>query len=933
MSFLSATLLIGTLAAGIPVALHLLARQPPRRVVFPSVAFLQRQLTTQTSRLRIRRWWLLALRIIALIVFALVLARPHIDSAMASAWTTVALVALATLALLILASVAFSKGLGRRLAWSLLAVGVLLAVVTGIGAVRAIATGRKPEFANNRPLALALVIDNSPASAWTSAGGFRVEESDAESSSGSSPDTLNTLFTSALAGTRLSTAKSHAREIIDRLPSGSRVAIIDRSTSPAGFSLDLAAARSRIAQLKPIASPMSITDRTRSAIELVRTSDLGERHVVVISDMARPTWENDIPETIERSPLRPSNHEDVPVHVLNVHETSALGASDTASTAEQHQRTGTELPTINPWLSPPQVADVAPSPGVAIPIRFDVGVWRESPTGGSSGAGIGTPIDAKGFTATVQMSLYQRDPSLPVVRDGNLVLPPLRSVDRASIQLSGSGTNFRDEVILTLPPLPRGTHHAVIELIGDDRFMWDNWRFLTIDLPEPPNVLIVGDDADETRVLATAMTAPHSPGDESASYRVQTVVFRDLAAVNWKTFDMVALIDPPLRYSKNQEQIVGTNEGLSSAILEQIAGVVTRGGGLMVSLGPSSEVLTEAQPGLAQKGDTAIRWIVPPLIRSWRVPSPGTFWRISSPTHPVFNSLIRPSSMPNWSDFRVQRYWQVGTDDSPAGFESDSAPLASSWEILARYAAASNNSADSAAAAVLTRRLGEGRIAVTTTPLPALGQKTRKWNELFSASDAWPAFMTVRGLAAFLTGIDRRDATILTGQTAVVTPDTATTTVRSASPTGFAGGSSNETRDTSGESPAELSTSVELYSPGQNTGRTIPWTRPPITVRDTDTPGTYFLRGTNLWSGFSANLSPEWSRGETTSIETLRAWFGDSNWSLQRDPRSLSLTGSASGSTAVSLHAPLTLLVVIVFLAEQLLSNRFYRAARDRGDA
>ena len=65
MSFLSAGLLAGLVATGIPIALHLLARQQPRRVIFPATRFLKQSLDTHRDRLQVRRWWLLALRILA----------------------------------------------------------------------------------------------------------------------------------------------------------------------------------------------------------------------------------------------------------------------------------------------------------------------------------------------------------------------------------------------------------------------------------------------------------------------------------------------------------------------------------------------------------------------------------------------------------------------------------------------------------------------------------------------------------------------------------------------------------------------------------------------------------------------------------------------------------------------------------------------------
>jgi hypothetical protein len=823
---------------------------------------------------------LLALRVLALIVFAILLARPHISSATSGQWTTVGLLLTAAAGGLALASIAWVRGMTRGLAWSLLAAAVLLGGIGCMAAVRALASGTGPVLPTQQPLAIAIVIDNSPSLAW------QIDEEPAQT------DTDNqTRFD--FSGSRLAVAISRGGELINQLPAGSRIAIVDRSTSPVGFSLDASAAQSRLARLVPLPVPAPIAERIASAIELVRTSDLPAKHVVVISDMVAASWQENLPATSARSPIAANKHEDVPVSLLNIHESVSLATGDAASAA----KTENIVPLVNAWISPPQVADVAPPAGVAIPIRFQIGVWSTSLSSNNSGALAGpqSPV-----TATVQMSLYERDPALPVVRDQQIVLPKLRSVDRASIELAGNAVeDSGKEVLLSLPPLPRGTYHAVIELIGDDSFAWDNKRYVTIDLPTPPHVLIAGNDRNETAIMAAAMTAPHAPDDAAASYRIETVEYRDLVAVDWKTFNSVVLIDPPLRYDAAQEQLLGSSDTISSSVLDQIVSVVNNGGGLLISMGPSAEVVGVANREKSSEDQPSSSSLMPPMVRSWRVPSPGTFWRVTASSHPVFSDLMRPVSRPNWSDFRVRRYWQLADAETQT------------WEVIARYATAADNQI-AAHAAVLTRRLGNGRVAVTTTPLPALGSTTRSWNELFGAADAWPAFMTVRNLMAWLAGIDRRDLTVLAGQSVVLPLDRGNS---QPSPT-------NETLDDQAK-PA-----VQLYAPDQNMGRSISISASEVVIGDTEIPGTYFLRGPDVWSGLSTNLSPAWSSGETTNRNVLQAWFGESGWSVVDTLDEISLSQGMGPTSVVSLHGPLALLAVLVFLAEQLLSNRFYGATR-----
>lgn len=926
MGFLSATLLLGTLAAGIPVALHLLARQPPRRVVFPAVSFLRKRLTTQTSRLRVRRLWLLAMRVLALIAFAVVLARPHIHAQSSSRWMTIGLLLLAAAGLLVLASVAFSRGLARSLGWALLVAAIVLGSIGGVAGVHAIASGARPQIESSGPMAIAILIDNSPSSAWRIHDDFPDAVAGDEANDEGISEELREQAGLDLDGTRLSIALARASDLIESLPGGSRVAIVDRSASPAGFSLDPRAARARLDRITPHAVPAPIADRIVAAVELVRTSDLPHRQVVVISDMAAPSWDENVPTSSERSPVAADQHADVPISILNVHERTEFDdRGNPASTPIGTASVDRDAAIINPWISPPQVAEVAPAPGTAIPIRFNVGVWNSGSRGSSNSENTSGAVNGNqlGLTATVQLSLYENVPSLPVVRDGKVVLPPLRTVDRASVELVGAAGR---EVSLTIPPLARGTHHAVVELIGRDRFEWDNQRFLTVELPEPPHVLMVGNDRDETSVMAAAMTAPHAPSDASAGYRIETVSYLDLAAVDWASFELIVMIDPPLRYDAQGQSIVGSASGVSTAMWTDIAGVVLRGGGLVVCLGPATEVLgmkrsdsSGTSATLDTDKGTAADALIPPLVRSWRVPAPGTFWQVMESSHPIFSALMRPTSLPNWSDFRIRRYWQIGDEISardPADPSTAQPNVPTTWNVIARYAGIrqGDGSEGSTAghAAVLTRQLGTGRIALTTTPLPALGRLTRDWNDLLGAADAWPAFMTVRGLTAWAAGTDRSVTNILAGQTARLYFDQPADDELQSQPSPT-------------NSDVEATTRmVELYTPGQASGRQLTVMESSVAIDDVVTPGTYFLRGSKISSGLSVNLSPVWSSDETTQLGTLQKLFGDEGWSITNNLSEMSLIASGSAGAAVSLHGPLMLLAVLIFLAEQVLSNRFY---------
>jgi len=96
LSFLSPLFLAGAAAAALPVILHLLKREPERRVKFPAVRLLRQAPVEHTQRRRLRELVLLALRVAALVLLALAFARPFFASGAAVGSAGATIVALDT---------------------------------------------------------------------------------------------------------------------------------------------------------------------------------------------------------------------------------------------------------------------------------------------------------------------------------------------------------------------------------------------------------------------------------------------------------------------------------------------------------------------------------------------------------------------------------------------------------------------------------------------------------------------------------------------------------------------------------------------------------------------------------------------------------------------------------------------------------------------
>ena len=78
MSFLSPFFLFAVAAVGLPLIIHFLNLKRPQKVAFSTLAFFKELQKTTIRKIRIKRWLLLALRLLAIICLALVLARPFL---------------------------------------------------------------------------------------------------------------------------------------------------------------------------------------------------------------------------------------------------------------------------------------------------------------------------------------------------------------------------------------------------------------------------------------------------------------------------------------------------------------------------------------------------------------------------------------------------------------------------------------------------------------------------------------------------------------------------------------------------------------------------------------------------------------------------------------------------------------------------------------
>ena len=159
LSFITPMLLGGAALVAVPLVLHLIMRRKPVPHEFPALRFLRERAVANRRRLQVSHLFLLLLRMAAVALLALALARPVL------------------------------RGAG----W----------LADGEG-----------------PVAAALVFDTAPRMALREAN-----------------------------ETRLERAAKLARVLLDKLPEGSKVAVLDTAGAPAAFSPSAAAAAARVERL------------------------------------------------------------------------------------------------------------------------------------------------------------------------------------------------------------------------------------------------------------------------------------------------------------------------------------------------------------------------------------------------------------------------------------------------------------------------------------------------------------------------------------------------------------------------------------------------------------------------------------------------------------------------------------------------------------
>jgi hypothetical protein len=355
-------LLVGAALVGLPILLHLIMKQEPKRLPFPAFRFLKQRLKTNQRKLRLRHLLLLAMRMLLIALFCLTLYQPSI----------------------------LSRGL----------------------------------IDLRGPVAAVILIDTSPSMGYAEGERTNLEE-----------------------------ACRRATELVNDLPDGSRIAVIETG-DPGGDWLPSASdARGRIAEISKksprpgqmpttVGGSSSVSASLAHAYQLLKTVD----------------EQSDTQETLPR---------------LVAVFTDRAGSSWDASRMD-------DLRKVRDAVSPPAVAHAIVDVGTDKPVNVgllsaEMHDGRPQIVPANQPVALTVTVAATGLdTRTVVLAKIddQRDQRKEVeVRDGRTQTLTF---------------DFRD--------LKPGLHQARFKIETNDAFMTDNERYFTFRVAEPRRVLAITDD-------------------------------------------------------------------------------------------------------------------------------------------------------------------------------------------------------------------------------------------------------------------------------------------------------------------------------------------------------------------------------------------------------------------------------------------------------
>jgi hypothetical protein len=798
MTFLHASLLLGALAAVIPVALHMLGRRQPKAIVFPAIRFVRQTAVNAQRGWAIKRWLLLALRVLMVLLLALALASPRVQSSMFASYLMIGLLGI----LALLATAATLTAIGSRRSKVMVGgCGLIAAVLWGVSGtwgVMAMTDGQSaPLPSATGPICVAVVIDTSPAMSYKYHN-----------------------------VTRLEAAKEMAIWLMDRLPVGSQIAIVN-SDSSVRLNQDRASANRLLDKTIVEGRAANLVQRISASIDALRKSDLERREIYVLTDLSAPAW-------------RDSDGSDIPGKLSKDEQGKGLQGENVLL---QLIDISVPLKEIRNWsLNNFKLSQQSATPGSQISVSAEL---QSTPGSGTEQMVVELASEESAFN--------------PLVRDAKLEMPKTTVLERQMLEVSdGGSTPFR----FSLKNLSDGTNHFEVRIVRPDPLDVDNVVFGTVEARVQSQTLVVADDEVEGRNACYAIDETNRSETEpdSQQFLYRMVTLSQLESIDLTRFNSMVLYEP---------------NGLSADASDRIAHWVEQGGGLLIVLGPSFESAQEMM-------DSPIARLLPGKVKriTRRALSDRSVSLVPAITsHPIwsiFDDL--PVEEVPWVKYAVFRHWDI----------EDLLPDAS---VLMRFT-------QSELPAVIEQPVKQGRIVTFAVPYPGSQERDRLWSQLY---EDFPGFALFRGTVRYLSSWNKQQLNYFVDETAILENNV-----------------------------AQFPELYMMYNPNQEETR-VESANESVAYSFTRFAGQYRMRGSRpqgpVVRGFSVNVNRREAALDRTLPETLDKALGKDSYRIAKE-RSEVQSSIGEGRYGRDLSPFLLLVLVMMLIAEQTMSSRFYAQSK-----
>jgi hypothetical protein len=610
--------------------------------------------------------------------------------------------------------------------------------------------------------------------------------------------------------TRLAAAQEMAQWLIRQLPADSELAVVDSRSGSGAFAVDRAAAEKTIERLRPVGTPRPLVESIDNAIQLVKQKAQARKEVYIFTDLTQAAWK---PAAGTNLVKLLADNPGVLLYVLDVG-------------AQQPKNFALGQLTLS--------ADVLPA---GADLRLETSV---------AASGVGGE-------RTVELQIEAPDPTLPVIRDGQPVLPKSERRGSQTVKLEPGG---RQQVQFIASGLPPGVHQGLVRLIGEDGLALDDVRYFSVEVQPAWPVLVVTPQGVSPKLFVEMLSPFEQRESGRARFACETIDQSRLAEQELADYRAVALLDP---------------QPLTPDLWKKLGEYCQAGGGLAIFLGHN------ADPPASFQDPAAAAVLGGKLSRIARTGG-DIYLSPRSYDHPALAPFRPVAGNVPWDLFPVFYHWNLDN-------------IASTARTIVPYG--------DGKPALVENRLGRGSAIVMTTPIsdPPRPVGRELWNELATGESIWPCVLLVHESMSYLVRSGQTRLNLLAGETAILPND-----------------------------PAEFPERYQLFTPLEQPQDVLARDRR-VTVRFTDNPGAYRLRGQKggpIVRGFAVNLSGDTSDLSRLPPDALDELLGAKRYQLARSQDELD---RAVGNDRVgSEFYPLLITLVAVALGlEHVLANRFYR--------